>query len=76
MTLIFQHDLIEPLAMRIHEFWNGFPKNRRLDAAYELGMIFCQGLFQPLPRNKIQGIYYFGFISHWKFPFKINTIKI
>lgn len=28
-------DLIEPLALRIHEFWNGFPKNKRLDAAYE-----------------------------------------
>ena len=28
-------DLIEPLALRIHEFWRGFPKNRRIDAAYE-----------------------------------------
>ena len=28
-------DLIEPLALRIHEFWNGFPKYKRLDAAYE-----------------------------------------
>ena len=27
--------LIEPLALRIHEFWFGFPKNRKLDAAYE-----------------------------------------
>ena len=28
-------DLIEPLALRIHEFWQKFPKNKRIDAAYE-----------------------------------------
>ena len=22
--------LIEPLALRIHEFWNGFPRNKKL----------------------------------------------
>ena len=28
-------DLIEPLALRIHEFWQQFPKSKRIDAAYE-----------------------------------------
>ena len=26
---------VPPLAMKIHEFWDGFPHNKPVDAAYE-----------------------------------------
>ena len=29
--------LIEPVALRIYEFWDGFPKNKKVDAVYERG---------------------------------------
>ena len=42
-------DLIEPLALRIHEFWRDFPRNKRIDAAYERqydgSIIFISGHF-------------------------------